>query len=176
MEDRVFIGLGSNVGDRAAFLHNAIDTLRSLPRSSVVAVSSVYETAPIGFTDQPAFLNAVLELRTAFEPAELFAELKAIERRLGRRERERWHEREIDLDILYFGSRVVRGNTLTIPHSGRASRGFVLVPLTEIASDFIDPESNASIKTLAAQFAGNSGIRKHSTIQSANDRIPSAAS
>jgi 2-amino-4-hydroxy-6-hydroxymethyldihydropteridine diphosphokinase len=176
VEERVFIGLGSNVGDRETHIRKAVAALGSLPRSSVVEVSSVYETEPIGFKDQSTFLNAVVEIRTALEPMDLFERLKSIERMLGRKQRERWREREIDLDILYFGTRVVQTEWLTIPHAERESRGFVLVPIVEIASDFIDPVSNLSVKTLAAQFAGNPGIKKLSTIPINYDRNTSTAS
>ena len=160
MEERVFIGLGSNVGDRMEFLQNAVTALGATKAIHVNRCSFVYETEPVGHKDQPPFFNAVAEIQTTLEPQALFAALKEIELGLGRVRRERWHEREIDLDILYFGARTIRSPELIVPHAERANRKFVLVPLSDVAEDFIDPAEGASVKTFLAQCKDSSSIRK----------------
>ena len=114
----------------------------------IVAVSSFYETAPWGVEEQPPFLNLAVEVVTGLEPRELLKLLKQIEGELGRIEAGRWGPRLIDLDIIYYGGRVIKEDGLTIPHPRLHERGFVLAPLSEIAPDFVDPVS----KKTAAQL------------------------
>lgn len=133
----MFIGLGGNLGDRAAYLHAALDRLRQLPGTVVVRVSRVRETAPWGRTDQPEFLNAVAELRTSLEPEVLLRELKRVEREVGRTASVRWGPREIDLDLLIYGERRVRTPDLEVPHPRLLERPFVTGPLEEIAPEVL---------------------------------------
>lgn len=126
-----YLGLGSNVGDRLSFINSAIAHLRRLPKSSVLRVSSVYETDPIG-PPQPDYLNAVVELETELEPLELLDALKQIEREVGRKPRERHVEREIDIDLLVYGDAEFQHPRLTLPHPCASTRAFVLVPLCEV--------------------------------------------
>jgi 2-amino-4-hydroxy-6-hydroxymethyldihydropteridine diphosphokinase len=127
--ERVFIGLGTNLGaDLDRNLHAAIEAIRQLP-------SSFMRTAPWGVTDQPAFLNAVVEIRTQLEPLPLLQALKKLETELGRVPTYRWGPRLIDFDIILYGSRVVDLPDLTIPHPHYQEREFVLRPLAEIAPE-----------------------------------------
>ena len=145
---KVFIGLGSNLGDRGLFLGRALWALARLKRTRLLRWSSVYETEPVGIQEQPVFLNMAAEAETDLGAEAFLAELKRIERGLGRKERGRWEAREIDLDLLYFGTEVVSDAGLKLPHPELANRRFVLVPLREIAADFIDPLRQRSVQDL----------------------------
>jgi 2-amino-4-hydroxy-6-hydroxymethyldihydropteridine diphosphokinase len=145
---RALVGLGSNVGDRLGFLQKAVDELEHTPGISVVSISSVYDTEPVGKKDQPQFLNAAVELRSMLPASELYERMKEIERRIGRMPSERWGPREIDLDLLYFDNEVIESPTFTVPHKESSNRRFVLVPLSEIAGDFVDPVQGCSVRVL----------------------------
>ena len=127
----VYLGLGSNLGDRDALLRAAVERLR--PVVTVTAVSSIYDTAPLLVTDQPRFHNAVLAGTTTMEPLELLRTAKAIERDLGRVPGRRYGERSIDIDLLLYDDLSLHGDELTLPHLRIAERAFVLAPLAEIA-------------------------------------------
>lgn len=159
MED-VFIGLGTNIGDRFANLRSAIHALRELADTSVIAVSGVYETPPIDFSNQDNFYNSVVLIRTALKPETLFHHLKQIERKLGRPEQyERWGPRIIDLDILLYGSLVISTDTILIPHAEMPNRKFVLVPLLEIRNAF-HPVLQKTIAELLAECKDTSSLKK----------------
>jgi 2-amino-4-hydroxy-6-hydroxymethyldihydropteridine diphosphokinase len=144
---RVFIGLGSNLGDRAARIDSAFAWLAAHPALQLVRCSEVVETAPWGIEDQPMFLNAVAEIRTELEPEALLAELKRAEGLLGRIDsgRRRWGPREIDLDILLYGERVVESPDLVVPHPRLSERRFVVSQLVELDPDLIDPRNGAPL-------------------------------
>ncbi|HYM07317.1 MAG TPA: 2-amino-4-hydroxy-6-hydroxymethyldihydropteridine diphosphokinase [Terriglobales bacterium] len=137
MLKRVYLSLGSNLGDRAAHLNAAIDRLGKLGK--VVAVSSFYETAPVEFTAQPWFLNCALALDTELMPRQLLAATLDIEKKLGRRRVQKKGPRTLDIDILLFGNSIVKGKGLTIPHPALHLRRFVLEPLVEIAPEARHP-------------------------------------
>jgi 2-amino-4-hydroxy-6-hydroxymethyldihydropteridine diphosphokinase len=132
----VFIGIGSNLGNRE---DNCNDAIRRLGRSGIeiIARSSMYETEPWGVTDQPKFINMVIRIGTTLEPSELLAALKEIERKMGRVDTGKWGPRVIDLDILLYGDLVIDEPDLTIPHPHMFERDFVLKPLSEIAPEII---------------------------------------
>lgn len=132
---RAWLSLGSNLGDRAAMIAAAVERLRGSPGVDVEAVSSIYETAPWGDTDQPAFVNAAVAIRTSLEPHPLLDAVKAIEADLGRTASRRWGPRAIDIDIVHMEGFAMNDDSLTLPHRHWRERAFVLVPLAEIAPD-----------------------------------------
>jgi len=133
---RAFIGLGSNLGDREAALRGALELLGE----DVVAVSSFRETEPVGYLDQPAFLNAAAALETGLEPRALLERLLGVERELGRtREGPRHGPRTIDLDLLVYDDRVIDEPGLVVPHPRLAERRFVLEPLAELDPGLVVP-------------------------------------
>jgi len=141
-----YLSLGSNLGDRALNLHNAITFLSSKVQS--VIQSSIYETEPWGYTDQPAFLNQVIKADTTLEPFDLLTFLKETEVSMGRQETFRFGPRLIDLDILFYDDLVLDTPRLTIPHPRITERAFVLIPLAEIAPDLRHPIFNKTIQVL----------------------------
>jgi 2-amino-4-hydroxy-6-hydroxymethyldihydropteridine diphosphokinase len=153
---RVFVGLGSNVGDRLANLRGAVAALRAHGDIDVVATSSVYETDPVG-PEQPDFLNAVVELSTDLAAEELLRVVKRIEVDLGRIPRQRWGPREIDLDLLVYGDRRIESDDLVVPHPQIAARAFVLVPLEELAPA-LDIPGVGDASSLLARL-GRAGVR-----------------
>ncbi|MEO0987033.1 MAG: 2-amino-4-hydroxy-6-hydroxymethyldihydropteridine diphosphokinase [Cyanobacteria bacterium J06639_14] len=152
------IALGSNLGDSLAILQGAVDQLSQHRDITVVACSSLYQTAPVG-PPQPDYLNACVLLETALAPEQLLRTLLQIEATFGRVRRERWGPRLVDLDLLLFGSLVLTLPTLQIPHPRMHERAFVLVPLAEIASHWIDPISGKAIAELV-QNVSLQGIQR----------------
>ena len=149
-------GLGANLGDRRVALEAAIAELaREL---EITAVSSVYETAPFGHRDQPAFLNCCVIAQTTRRARSLLALIGTIESRLGRTPRERWGPREIDIDLLLYGDEIIADPDLVVPHPGLVERAFVLVPLAEIAPSRIVPGRGVTVDGALAQLAGASGV------------------
>lgn len=134
---RVFIALGTNIGDRSANLQTAKNLLP--PYIEIVRESSIYETEPWGYADQPDFYNQVIEVRTDLEPMSLLITLKEIEKNMGREKSFRNAPRIIDLDILFYGKHIIHEDQLHIPHPELHKRAFVLIPLAEIAPDFVHP-------------------------------------
>ncbi len=145
---RVYLGLGSNYGDRFAFLQQACDLCSGLPETDPVSVSSVYETSPVGLREQPAFYNAVLCIETSLAPEDLLHRLKSMERQIGRKDRGRWAMREIDIDILLDGEAVIDRGPVIVPHPRMHERKFVLVPLAEIAPDERHPVAKVTVREL----------------------------
>jgi 2-amino-4-hydroxy-6-hydroxymethyldihydropteridine diphosphokinase len=135
----VYLGLGANLGDRAATIARAIQQLDAHRQIRVMRRSSLYDTAPVGVTDQPAFLNTVVEAVTTLHGRPLLDAVKRIERNLGRQSRQRWGPREIDIDILLHGSSRVVEPGLEIPHRHLWERLFVVAPLAELRPDLIGP-------------------------------------
>ena len=129
---RAFVGLGSNLGDRRAFLTAAV---RDLPNK--VAVSGVYKTAPIGGPAQGPFLNLVVEMRTSVSPYDLLAICQQLEASAGRARTERWGPRTLDVDVLLYGEFELNDTELTIPHPRMNERAFVLYPLAELAPELL---------------------------------------
>lgn len=153
MSKIVYLSLGSNVGDRARNLCAAIDEL-TLAGVAVRRVSSTYETAPLDLTDQPMFLNLVVEAETALMPRQLLARTARIERSLGRKRTVAKGPRTIDIDILLYGSSVINTIDLTVPHPRLAARRFVLEPLAEIAPDLRHPVTRRTAREMLADVAG----------------------
>jgi 2-amino-4-hydroxy-6-hydroxymethyldihydropteridine diphosphokinase len=148
MEHTVYLSLGSNLGDRAANLKQAIASLR--PQMDIKARSKVYETPPWGYTDQEKFLNQVVKVRTYVEPEPLLKHLKRLEIALGRTETFHYGPRLIDMDILYYDDLVLQTPILDIPHPHMHKRGFVLLPLMDIAPDLVHPVEKKSTREMIA--------------------------
>ncbi len=146
--EKVVLGLGSNLGPRLHNLKKAVDLLYRLPGFNILAFSSVYETEPWGFKNQNNFLNCAIAGLYRFSAERLFGNIKIIERKTGRVKRDRWHPREIDIDILFYGSRKISIGELAIPHTQIKFRNFVLAPLAEIMPDFKHPVLHKEIKIL----------------------------
>ena len=149
----VFLALGSNLGDRLSAILNALDLLGK--HLQITAISSIYESPPWGYTDQPAFLNCALKARTNLSPRSLLELAKSTEKALGRKPRPRWHEREIDIDILLYGDLVVREPDLTIPHAHLRERDFFLIPLIELDESLTDPLTGVKLKEYAERLETN---------------------
>ena len=158
MATRVYLGLGSNLGDREANLLAAIEGLE--PAVTVTAQSSIYQTEAWGVDDQPDFLNMALAGMTALEPAALLHFVKRLEVALGREPAERWGPRVIDIDILFFGNEEVDLPGLQVPHVGAHERATVLVPLAEIAPDLMHPGSGTTVASLV-DGVDKSGVRPY---------------
>jgi 2-amino-4-hydroxy-6-hydroxymethyldihydropteridine diphosphokinase len=150
---KVYLALGSNLGDRASALHNAVEQMES-PELRVLRTSGVYETEPRELVDQPWFLNQVVEAETSLFPRQLLMRLKRLEIALGRRPSVPKGPRAIDIDILLYGDAVVSTPDLAIPHLGLGERRFVLEPLAELAPDLRHPRTGKSIKEMLGPVAG----------------------
>jgi 2-amino-4-hydroxy-6-hydroxymethyldihydropteridine diphosphokinase len=152
---RVYIGLGSNLGDREANLDRALDVLDGSIPPSLIYCSGFYETEPVGVIDQPNFLNAVASVDPAkLSPREVLDRLLEIERELGRdrSKEQRWGPRIIDLDLLLYGDEVIDEPGLTVPHPRLAERRFVLEPLVELAPKLVLPDGRRVKDLLALQL------------------------
>ncbi len=145
---KVFLGLGSNIGDRKKYLEEAIQGIKNIPGTKVLKLSSVYETEPWGFSEQEEYLNAVIEIETQQAYEKLLKEVKGIEIILGRDKTDKWKSRKIDIDILFYGDLVYEDENLHIPHKHIEDRNFVLVPLNEIEPDFVHPITKKKISEI----------------------------
>src|SRR5438874_10428225 len=158
MKQVAYLSLGSNLGNREQNLRGAIRQASALGR--LVAVSSFYQTEPVEFTDQPCFLNCVIALETATQPAQLMAELLRIEHEMGRQRVLKKGPRSIDIDILLFGDDVVNTPELTIPHPAMARRRFVLEPLAEIAPELRHPLLGKTVRELLAELSPGQTVKR----------------
>ncbi|MBI5975539.1 2-amino-4-hydroxy-6-hydroxymethyldihydropteridine diphosphokinase [Staphylococcus canis] len=143
-----YLSLGSNIGQREAQLHTAIENLDTIDDIKVVTVSPIYETKPVGYVDQPDFLNVCVHIQTSLTPHQLLDACLEIEQRLHRVRKERWGPRTIDIDILLYGTSVVEDDRLSLPHPRMVERAFVMVPLNDIAPNVIEPRSKQRIQDL----------------------------
>lgn len=167
---RLFVGIGSNKGNREEYIKRALDHLENDADIKILKKSTVIETEPQGKAGQDKFLNLVVEIETFLDPYTLFKRFKNIERFLGRKEvHEKWGPREIDLDILLFDDLIIKGKNLKIPHPEMHKRGFVLLPLCEIAPEVTHPGLNKHAKDLLKDLSeGHVGSQISQENQSAN--------
>jgi len=163
MHKRVYLSLGSNVGDRAANLRTAINLVSSL--GDVMAVSSFYETEPVEFAAQPWFLNCAVELDTEKMPKQLLAGILDIEREMGRRRVQKKGPRTLDIDILLFGNSIIQTKGLTIPHPAMHERRFVLEPLAEIAPEARHPVIKRTVRELRDALPPGQAVRRASELR-----------
>ena len=138
-KSKVFLGLGSNVGDKRKNIYSAIELLKNHENIELKDTSKLYSSPPYGFEEQESFINCVVEILTDLTPQELILHLKNMEKILGRKPTFRWGPRVIDIDILFYENEIIDEKNLKIPHPDIQNRAFVLVPLNEIASEFIHP-------------------------------------
>ncbi len=156
----IYLSLGSNLGDREARLRMALEKLQQRG-ILLVKESSIYETEPVDVLDQPDFLNLVCQVNTPLEPEPLLAACQEIEIEMGRRRGENKGGRNIDIDILFYGRRIVEKPFLKIPHPAWRQRNFVLVPLAEIAPKFRDPVSDQTVQALQQQSCDDSQVTSY---------------
>jgi 2-amino-4-hydroxy-6-hydroxymethyldihydropteridine diphosphokinase len=158
-KEKIYIGLGSNLGDRMNYLRRAVYSIDKREDTKITKLSSVYETDPYGPQDQDMFLNAVIEIETQAEPMDFLTGLLAIENELGRIRTKRWGPRVIDLDLLLWGQRIIDINRLTIPHPEMSERIFVMTPLAEIAPEAIHPQLGIGVSQILTGFEDDKTAR-----------------
>ncbi len=151
MQVLAYLALGSNLGDRARYLRRTVVALKEIDETEIDQVSSVYESEPWGYTDQDAFLNQVVALKTRLTPWQLLQACRDIEDRFGRERILQWGPRTIDIDLLLFGDRKVSDFDLQVPHPRISERRFVLAPLAELAPDLHIPGLEMDVRGLLDQ-------------------------
>jgi 2-amino-4-hydroxy-6-hydroxymethyldihydropteridine diphosphokinase len=159
--ENIYLCMGSNVGNRENYLREAINEFKNDNSIKIKNISSVFETEPVGVINQPLFLNLVLDIKTSYLAEELLYICKNIEKKIGRISRNKWHEREIDIDIIFFNDMIIETDTLTIPHPELYNRQFVLIPLSEIAPNFKCPKSMETIKQILFKCQDKSEVKKY---------------
>ncbi|MFP3719752.1 2-amino-4-hydroxy-6-hydroxymethyldihydropteridine diphosphokinase [Niallia circulans] len=155
----VYLSLGSNIGNRLEYIHEAVQMLHNQEEIKVVNISSVYETDPVGYEEQALFLNIVIQVETSLNPFSLLEQCQKIESELGRKRIIRWGPRTIDLDILLYNQENIVSEKLIIPHPRIEERAFVLVPLIEIAPDIKSPNKPILLKESLQLLRDREGVR-----------------
>ena len=155
---KVYLALGSNLGERQRNLSRALELLS--PQVHIERVSSLYETDPVGYLDQPRFLNAVLRGTTTLSPHDLLAQAKEVEKELGREPGFPNGPRPIDIDILFYNKKIISSPELTIPHPRLEERAFVLIPLAEIAPNIAHPVTGRRVREMLKGAGGLDGVKK----------------
>lgn len=162
--EKIYLGIGTNLGDRELNLRRAIDKIND-HIGTVVHLSSVYETEPVGFSSGDMFLNLAAEVDSIMEPDSMIDKIMQIETLLGRiRKAGRYGSRVIDIDILMYGQTIIKSDLVTVPHPRLHERKFVLVPLCELAPDFVHPLLKKSIRILLDECSDKSFIQKYPVI------------
>lgn len=161
---KVFLGLGSNKGDRLEYLQKALEKLDADKNIKVINYASIYVTLPYGVEDQPNYYNSVVEVESNYSVENLYKFVKNLEEEIGRKKTFRWGPREIDIDILLVDDLVYQSDNLTIPHRDLLNRDFVLKPLLEIIGEFIHPNTKEIINTKFLSNLENHIIETHNPI------------
>jgi 2-amino-4-hydroxy-6-hydroxymethyldihydropteridine diphosphokinase len=154
-----YLSLGSNIGDRYSYIKDTIAKIKSRKRIKVVKCSSIYETEPWGIKEQGEFLNCVIKIKTEIPPVELISEMKETEAEIGRVKKTHWGEREIDIDVLFYDDLIYSDEEISIPHMEVQNRRFVLVPMCEIAPEYIHPAFDKDMIELL-EITGDNSIVK----------------
>lgn len=145
---KAYLGLGSNIGEREIQLQEAIKILDSFKGVEVTQISDIYETEPVGYTEQPLFLNLCVEIETNLNPQDLLARCLDVEQQLHRVRVIRWGPRTLDVDILLYDDLIIEEENLSIPHPRMTERAFVLTPLNDIAPNRVEPRLHQTIQNL----------------------------
>ncbi|CAH0347606.1 2-amino-4-hydroxy-6-hydroxymethyldihydropteridine diphosphokinase [Bacillus sp. CECT 9360] len=159
MKNSAYISIGSNMGDRVNFFKKAIELLDRDEGIKVVDISSLYETDPVGFTDQPLFLNAVFKIETFYEPEKLLEKCLETERTLGRKREIHWGPRTLDLDILLYNQENIETENLSVPHPRMLERAFVIIPLLELNPDIMLPKMETPLIDVLEKIKDKEGVR-----------------
>jgi len=162
LKENIYLGLGSNLGEREKFLQNAIDRLQQSDNIELVRISTPYETEPVGFSGQNKYINLVAEIKTDLKPDELLTHLGEIESGIGKKAEFKNGPREIDIDILFYSNEVYQSNRLTIPHPGLNRREFALRPLLDLNPDLVEPTTNTPYSVYLKRIGGNKEVVKKS--------------
>ncbi len=158
---KVYLGLGSNKGERISFIEKAVAEIGNLPGTEIFIRADIYETEPWGNIEQDDYLNTAIGIRTELAADDLLIELKRIEKQIGRMETKKWSEREIDIDLLFYGNEIIENDKMIVPHGQIENRRFVLVPMNEIAPDHIHPVFKKSISQLLGSTSDNLKVFKY---------------
>lgn len=159
MENLAYISIGSNMGDRVHFFKKAVELLDGDKGIAVADISSLYETDPVGYTEQNMFLNAVLKVKTSYKPEELLEKCLEVERTLGRKREIRWGPRTLDLDILLYNHVNIETENLSVPHPRMLERAFVIIPLLELDPDIMLPKMEKPLKHVLNEIKDKEGVR-----------------
>jgi 2-amino-4-hydroxy-6-hydroxymethyldihydropteridine diphosphokinase len=154
----VYIGIGSNQGDRIAHCRRAVQAIAGEKGNRVLQCSPLYETEPVGKKDQDWFINGVVAMETSLAPGDLLNFLLGVEKMMGRERKEKWGPRVIDLDLLFYGDQVLKVEGLEIPHPRIQERRFVLIPMADIAPHLIHPLLGKTLSQILAEFKGGERV------------------
>lgn len=159
MDNIAYLSIGSNMGNRLKAFQRAIQLLDKINAIRVVASSSIYETDPVGYTNQACFLNAVIKISTSLQPEDLLQTCLLIEKKLGRKREIRWGPRTLDLDILLYNQENIETESLIVPHPRIQERAFVIIPLMELDPNIKLPNVNAALDDILNQIPDKEGVR-----------------
>ena len=159
MENIAYLSIGSNIGNRLEIFQKALQLLDEYNEISIEELSSIYETDPVGYTDQACFLNAVLKISTSLQSEELLQTCLFIESKLGRKREIRWGPRTLDLDILLYNQENIETESLIVPHPRMQERAFVIIPLMELDPNIKLPNVNAALDDILNQIPDKEGVR-----------------
>ena len=157
------LSLGANLGRREQSIRRAVGLIQEYAQAEPIRLSGFVETEPVGYEDQPKFINCAARFETELSARELLAICKRVESDLGRQERPRWHEREIDIDIILLGDEIIESDKCSIPHPRMHERLFVLAPASEIAPNMVHPLLHKTILELLRELLEKSGLEKPET-------------